>query len=242
MYPFPPLPPCYDWGSMKRFFCVLAAVGLFPALTLSLPVPKKVSAAETVRYAVAATSDVWFYARADESSRLFQLPYTYYVRVTGEGDPFVPAEYLEDEGPYRKLSGFCRREALTFVDFVPERPFLFRELTLRYSLPQQTLLGGGKFSEAERTVVFYGRREEGGQLYYYVGADGMFDYVPAEAELTYELNTDYLQSAAGGGETQSGLSGAAIAAICAACVAAVGAAVFVIRGKKPVQPEAEHDF
>lgn len=239
-------------GRMKHLPCALAALAL--ALSCILPAGK-VSAAVTspaassrplaaetsTRYAVAADGNVWFYSRADENSRLFRIPYTYYVRVTAEGEPYAAVEYSEDMGQYRKLSGYCRTDALTFVDFIPERPFLFKEITLLYTLPQADALGGGKFSETERTFVYYGSRDEDGKLYYYVGADGEFDYVPAEGELSYDLNTDYLPSPSAE-ETESGLSPAGIAAICIACAAAVAVAVFVLRGKRP-HPEAERaDF
>ena len=193
------------------------------------------SAAEETAYAVAAQPDVWFYASEDESSALFLLPYTYYVKVIRRGEEFSYVEYLTDEPPYKKISGYCRTDKLVFVDYVPARPYLRREVTLSYSLPQSGTLSGS-FSTVEKSFLYYGHRYEGTQLYYYVLSGDTFGYVPADRELEYDLNTDYLDylaSVDAAGKAGGALSPAAIAVICIACVAAVAIAVFVVRGKKP---------
>ncbi len=221
-------------AGMKRFLSVAAAL-----LVLLFAAPSGRAHAAEGGYAVAAARDVWFYAREDESSRLFQLPFSYYVRVLAEGETYCSVEYLDDVPPYRKIQGYCRKDALTPVDFVPARPYLRREITVEYSLPQKGGLGEGKFLTVERTFVYYGQRYEGSALYFYVLADGEFDYIPAASPLEYEYNTDYLETAAvTSHEGSAGLSAAEIAIICIACVAVVGVAVLVLRGKKPL-PEGE---
>lgn len=226
---------------MKRFLPFL-----FILLFFSAPQAKAVSAgAETERYAVAASRDVWFYSEANDDKGLFVLPYTYYVKILSEGDPFCAVEYHDGSEGYQKVSGFCKRDALTFVDFVPERPFLKKRIRLTYTIDGNNGVGEGAFDSAERTVSFYGTYSSGTAQYFYVYADGVFDYVPAVQTVSYDLNVDYLASASTEPTTppvsSEGLNGGQIAVICVLCVAAVAIAVLLLRGKKPPAPRSRSE-
>ena len=227
---------------MKAFILpMLAAIllALFPPAPLS-------AAAETQRYAVAPTEDVWFYAGEREEDRLFLLPCTYYVRVLEEGETYSAVEYAADAAPYKKLLGYCRTDLLLFVDFIPARPYLVREVTLTYRLPDAGSLGSEEFSAMQRTFAYYGERTERGQRYYYVYDGETFGYVPADEPLAYERNDDYLQAVSGeteqnpAPETENASpNGVQIAVICVVCAAAVVVAVLVLRGKKPPQSDPD---
>lgn len=232
--PFLCRPICFNIARMKVLCTLLLLAELLGAF---VPTAVRADAAET-GYAVAADASVWFYSAENEESRLFLVPETYYVHILHEGDTFTAVEYLVNEAPYQKVVGYCRTDALTFVDFVPARPYLMKQITVSYTLPEGDTLGD-EFGSIERTFVYYGARYEKGQLYYYVLADGKFGYIPAEEELSFERNDDFLAAVGGEGGaagTGGGLSAAEIAVICIACVAAVVCAGFVIRGKK-VSPE-----
>ncbi len=227
---------------MKTF---VLSLFLLLAAALSLPAPAAAASAEDgKRYAVAATEDVWFYAGESEEERLFLIPATYYVRVLEEGELYCTVEYQADDAPYKKLLGYCRTEQLLFVSFVPVRPYLRKQVTLTYTLPDAGGLGDAELGAVERTFAYYGARTEGGQLYYYVFDGERFGYVPAETPVEYERNDDYLQAVSGGGEAdpapqeqKSSVGGVQIAVICVLCVAAVAVAVLVLRGKKPVRSD-----
>ncbi len=227
--------------AMKRVipFLILAAVLLLPFSS-----PKRALAEEAIteQYAVAAKSDVWFYSAENEESGLFLLPYTYYVKVLRRGTLFSAVQYLDDVAPYKSISGYCKTDDLTFVDFIPERPYLRREITVSYTVenPNGSLMGKGTFDKIEKRFIYYGTSYLGTARYFYVYADGVFDYVPAAQEILFDLNTDYLHPSSGGiaGEDdasakQPGLSGVQIAIICVAAVAVAAIAVIVLRGKKP---------
>ncbi|MDE7158558.1 MAG: hypothetical protein K2N74_03190 [Clostridiales bacterium] len=216
-------------------------------IPLSVPRAQVQARAEGERYAVAAERNVWFYSEASEGTGLFILPYTYYVKVVSEGEVFCAVEYLYDSLPYRKLRGYCKKSALTFVDFVPVRPGLLREVTISYNLPAEYgALGNGNFKHIEQTFVYYGHRYEQNSLYFYVAKDGIFDYVPATEELTYELNTDYLPPPPEENEPTAetgGISTVHVVVICLVCAAAVVIAVSVMRGKRPsAEPREASDF
>ncbi len=229
---------------------------LFALLFALLPLPLstlRASAAEETRYAVAADTNVWFYAGESEERRLFLIPHTYYVRVLHEGEVYTAVEYLVDRAPYRKVMGYCRTDALTFVNFVPVRPYLFKEVTVSYRLPDGGGLSSESFADIERTFLYYGSRYEMGQLYYYVLYGDEFGYIPATQEPEFDKNTDYLtvpDETPAGGETEppaespspSGPSVLQIVLICAVCAVAVGVAALVLRGKRHAPPPDEADF
>ncbi len=230
---------------MKRLLPCLAILFLL----LPSPPARTAHGEEEPRYAVAATADVWFYAAENEESGLFLLPYTYYVRVIREGVLYSAVQYLDDVAPYKSVRGFCKTEDLTFVDFIPERPYLRREIKLTYTLGSGNGMGGGAFDTVERTFVYYGTSYAGTARYYYVFADGVFDYVPATQEIFFDLNTDYLQSSAEElppeetPEETPAPDALKIAIICAAAAAAVLVAVFVLHGKKPAPlPQEVSEF
>ncbi|MDE7295787.1 MAG: hypothetical protein K2N84_00835 [Clostridia bacterium] len=234
---------------MKRIILILSSLLLI--FTFSAPAPAAKASAAGERYAVAATHDVWFYEEANESKGLFILPYTYYVKVLNEGNPYCLVEYQDGTNGYKKITGYCLKDALTFVDFLPERPFLRKQINLAYTIAGGPSFGTGGLGSMERSVCFYGTYYAGTAQYYYVYADGVFDYVPATEPVNYDLNTDYLSSVSAveppvdePAKEAGGLNALQIVVICMLCVAAVIAALFVLRGKKPptLREEQRSDF
>ena len=217
---------------MKRCLAIVL-IALF-----LLRAPVVFARADALRYAVAADSNVWFYASESEDARLFLIPETYYVRILSEGDVFSAVEYLVNDAPYKKVVGYCRTAQLTFVDFIPARPFLRKLITVDYTLPDAGILGGG-FTSVEKTFVYYGMRYESGQLYFYVLDGNEFGYIPSSAPVEFERNDDWLNvpSPPVSGETdppmsEKGTSAVQIIVICCICAAAVAVAAIVLRGHR----------
>lgn len=246
--------------AMKRLTLLLFSLTLIalllPAKTLSVfaEEPSSPSAPQTAPelYAVAAEQGVWFYSAENEGTGLFVLPYTYYVKVLRRGGEFSAVQYLDDAAPYKAITGYCKTNELTFVDFVPARPFLRREITVSYRVENAagTLMGKGAFDKVEKSFIYYGTSYLGTAKFFYVYADGVFDYVPATQEILYDLNTDYLQASSGEIESgegggapaaeSDGLSGTQIVIICVAAAALIVIALFVLRGRK--SPPAPQEF
>lgn len=225
---------------MKRLFAFAAAA---LALFLLLPSPRVlVSAEEDARYAVAETDGVWFYASENGESGLFQIPATYYVRVLKEGAFFTAVQYLDDVAPYRAVTGYCRTEDLTFVDFVPQRPYLRKEITVTYNVAGDALMGNGVFDKLEKQFVYYGTSYSGTARFFYVLSDGVFGYVPATQEIVFERNTDFLTPSSSeqppAEAPSSSPSATQVIVICAVGLALFAAAVLLLRGKRSL-PAAE---
>lgn len=221
----------------------MAFLFLLPPLPLSASA-EELPASEV--YAVAARSDVWLYAEESEETGLFLLPYTYYVRVVERGEEYSAVVYGEDIAPYRTVEGYCKTDMLTFVDFIPERPFLKLEVTVTYTVEgAASEMGNGTFDKIDRTFHYYGTSYLGTRRYFYVLSDGVFDYIPAERDVTFELNTDYLQETVAPApeepeiEPASTLSPVGIAALITGILAVCAIAFFVLRGKRPSPSESE---
>lgn len=218
---------------------------LLPPLPLSVSDEELPAPASEV-YAVAARSDVWLYAEESEESGLFLLPYTYYVRVLERGEEYSSVVYGEDIAPYRTVEGYCKTDMLTFVGFIPERPFLKLEVTVTYTVEgSSSEMGNGTFDEIERTFHYYGTSYLGTRRYYYVLSDGVFDYIPAERDVTFELNTDYLAETVApvpeepAPEPSAALSPVGIAALIVGIAALSAIVFFVLRGRKPAPSDEE---
>ena len=221
----------------------MAFLFLLPPLPLSASA-EELPASEV--YAVAARSDVWLYAEESEETGLFLLPYTYYVRVVERGEEYSAVVYGEDIAPYRTVEGYCKTDMLTFVDFIPERPFLKLEVTVTYTVEgAASEMGNGTFDKIDRTFHYYGTSYLGTRRYFYVLSDGVFDYITAERDVTFELNTDYLQETVAPApeepeiEPASTLSPVGIAALITGILAVCAIAFFVLRGKRPSPSESE---
>ena len=221
----------------------MAFLFLLPPLPLSASA-EELPASEV--YAVAARSDVWLYAEESEETGLFLLPYTYYVRVVERGEEYSAVVYGEDIAPYRTVEGYCKTDMLTFVGFIPERPFLKLEVTVTYTVEgSSSEMGNGTFDEIERTFHYYGTSYLGTRRYYYVLSDGVFDYIPAERDVTFELNTDYLAETVApvpeepAPEPSAALSPIGIAALIVGIAALSAIVFFVLRGRKPAPSDEE---
>lgn len=229
---------------MKRisiFFAVWLGIALTALPILFTPTPTAFSAkADGEIYAVAETENVWFYGSKNRDDKLFCIPESYYVKVISSEEEFTLCSYLSDTGSYKSITGYCLTSALKFVDFVPNRPYLYREVTAQYKLDGADF-GSGKFSTVDVSYVYYGFHDDGGKLYFYVGKDDERDYIPAEKKLIFEHNTDYLpdpaEPTAASAKSSGGLSAVQIVLITLAAVAVLVVAVFVAHGKKSAASE-----
>lgn len=234
--------------AMKRFFLLISLIfsvcSFMPAMIVCAAEPSG-------QYAVAAADGIWLYSQKNEDSGLFVLPYTYYVRVLEHGDDYCSVIYGTDASPYRTVSGYCRTEDLTFVDFVPSRPFLQLELTVTYTLQGSVAMGNGTFSEITRRFHYYGTSYLGTARYFYVLSDGVFDYIPATQEIVYDFNTDYLTDTSTPSqptpptddpEPVQSLSALQITLICVVAFAVLAVAFIVLRGKRVPAPPDPAEF
>ena len=142
-------------------------------------------------YACILQEDVFFYSERNEKRGLVLIPKTYYVKLLELAPDFCKIEYLYDDVYVQRLVGYAKTEELTFVDYVPKRPYLYKLLSVRYRLEADAVAVSSLFDEIEITCAYYGDYKIGSQVYCYVLRDGLFGYVPKPSAFTYEENGEY---------------------------------------------------
>ena len=169
---------------MKKYI-LTALLVVFTILSSLCPYPKRVLA-DGNDYACILSSDAYFYTAPDNP--LFLLPKTYYVKVLSYGTEYTKVEYLYDSDKVKKLVGYAKTSTLTFVDYTPNEPYLYKLFDLRYTM------GGspdGSLGEIVITCAYYGDYIIGGKTYCYVLRRDDFGYVEKPVGFDYPENTEY---------------------------------------------------
>ena len=119
---------------------------------------------------------------------LFLLPKTYYVKVVDYGAEYTKIEYLYDSDKVKKLVGYAKTSTLTFVDYIPNEPYLYKIFQLRYTM------GGspdGALGEIVVDCAYYGDYTIGGKTYCYVLRGNDFGYVEKPTNFHYPENPEH---------------------------------------------------
>ncbi len=233
---------------MKKKFCIAALLCAALWLLPAVPAAAAEESTETdVRYARVEEAGVYLYRTASENTGLFVLPRTYFIRLTGESGDYYAVEYLSGMQGRSAVRGFCRKDEIVPVDYIPETPYLYYSVDVTFRTDGDAGLPAGFITEYTVSAPYYGTFSFGSSTYYYVELNGAFGYVPAVAcsALDYPLNTEHTQPPAETTEESlpepQGLSAASIALIAVLCAAALGALFFLFRPapKKAPPPEEE---
>ena len=166
---------------MKRFtvisFCFLIFLFLTPCPTVY---------AASASYARANVKTAYFFTEKNTSSSLFAVPYTYCIEILRDEGEWYYARYAADSGVYKALYGYCRKEDFTPETTVPSVTYLYKTVTISYSVSQNTVtlpvLGTITLEGA-----YYGTYYAGATVYSYVYCQGSFGYIEG-ANDDYPLN------------------------------------------------------
>ena len=184
---------------MKKILTMLA---LFILLTIGAPTATAAMAEPSPQYACVLSDDVYFYTSENESSGIFTLPKTYYVKVLSTGERFTRVEYLTDTEYTKTLVGYCLTHQLTFVDYVPRQPFLYATFEVVYTAAD----GEGSDELLEKLVFtcgYYGEYSIGAKRYAYVYQNGSCAYVPRPEHFRYAENPEYAERLSNSSEPSS---------------------------------------
>ena len=144
-------------------------------------------------YACILGDETFFYSARDEKRGLFLLPQTYYVKLLEISPDFCKIEYLYDDTYTQKLVGYARTSELTFVDYVPKRPYLYQLFDVRYTIDGTVSEDSSFLNQITITCAYYGDYRIGSETYCYVLRDDSFGYIPKPTDLIYEQNTEYAE-------------------------------------------------
>ena len=142
-------------------------------------------------YACILQDETFFYALPEEKRGVFLLPKTYYVRLVEYGESYCKIEYLTDDAHVKKLTGYARTEQLTFVDYVPERPYLVYVFDVKYQIAETDKTDSSFLTQLTVTCAYYGDYNVGSETYCYVLRGEEFGYIPKPDTLQFEENTEY---------------------------------------------------
>lgn len=137
--------------------------------------------------------DAFFYSVPNANSGVFLLPKTYYVRLITYGTEYCKIEYLTDEAHAQKLVGYAQTAALTFVDYIPERPYLYYVFDVTYKMDGSADAPSSFLDTITMTCAYYGDYKIGSKTYCYVLRESQLGYIPKPDFLHYEENTEYAE-------------------------------------------------
>ncbi len=178
---------------VKLISLLFAWVVLFLGLYAPSEAPP-LAKAETPKagsYACILEDNVFFYASANESAGLFLLPKTYYVGLLEYGGEYCRVEYLYDDAQTKRLVGYAKTALLTFVDYIPVRPYYSCAFELNYRIDEDTHLSSDFLTQITLSCTYYGDYKVGSKSYCYVLRGDSFGYVPKPADLYVKENTEY---------------------------------------------------
>lgn len=159
---------------MKKLLLIIICIASFAVSTISPVYAAEQTAGD--EYARASSRAAYFFEQKDLSTSLFAVPYTYCVKILRDDGDWYYVQYAEDEGIYRALYGYVKKEDFSLLKEVPEVTYLFKSITITYSADD----GDASLpvlDEIEVEAAFYGTYYSGATAYSYVLCRDSFGYI-----------------------------------------------------------------
>lgn len=188
--------------------------------------------------------DAFFYKEPRETEGLFLLPKTYYVKLIEYGEEYSKVEY-GDGGAMPTLTGYAKTALLTFVPYLPARPYPSYTFEVKYTIGGNETTDSAFLTQITANCTYYGDYKIGSKSYCYVLRGEEFGYVPKPATLLFEENGEYAaylstQNTEKSGETEDKKSSPAqVALLIALCLLVPVLAALIL--KPPRRPPYETD-
>ena len=182
---------------------LLLYILLFFALNAAMPYANAVSKQKTTivtasaetptsgDYACILTDDVYFYSSADERRGIFLLPKSYDVKLLEYRSDFCKVEYQRNENAKERLVGYAKTDQLTFVPYVPDRPYLYYTFDVTYTIEDESFTDSSFLTQITVSCLYYGDYRVGSDTYCYVLRGDELGYIPKPYSLRYEENPEY---------------------------------------------------
>lgn len=167
---------------------ILAAAFLSITAVLPLFARARVALADSL-YLRVITEDTPFYAEESESSLLFYLPYTYYVKVLGYGTAYTHVEIYGNA--FAAIDGFVPSGALFSDGLEVKNPY--PEITLTTArtcvlYADSALKNSVQYVFSSRNMDYYGALTvPKGETLYFVGYNGKLGYVKESDVLPFSI-------------------------------------------------------
>ncbi|MBE7061990.1 MAG: hypothetical protein E7382_05590 [Clostridiales bacterium] len=163
----------------KLSLSIILSVAVIFSAVLFYSSPDKKVFAEQSEYVRIINEQTPFYKNVSDSSPLFMLPYTYYVKVLGEKDGFYHVEcFVSPSTP--AIDGFVP-DGLLFTDGLavinPYPNLTVTSSTTAVLYSDQALTSSIQYIFADRSMRYYGSLTTEDGILYYVGYNGKLGYV-----------------------------------------------------------------
>ncbi len=168
---------------MKKLYIIIGIIITLISTNLCYYTPDKAFAIS--QYGRVIDANTPFYKSVYDTSPLFYLPYTYYVKVLGQTEEYTHVEIHGDNG-ITGLDGYVPKEMLYYDGLEVENPYL----NIYITTANTTILYNDFNLSSSCQYIFASRN-----LYYYgqiVTEDGNLFYVGYNNRLGYVKETDIL--------------------------------------------------
>ena len=142
-------------------------------------------------YACILKNNVYLYTTADGKKGLFLLPETYYVRRLEYRPDYSKVEYQRSENDTLRVTGYVQTDKLTFVDYVPLRPYLYYTFDVTYTIEDANDIDSSFLTQITISCIYYGDYPVGSENYCYVLRGDEFGYIPKPDHVKWVQNTEY---------------------------------------------------
>ena len=106
---------------------------------------------------------------------------------------YCKIEYLTEDSYTKKLLGYAKTSELTFVDYIPQRPYLYHYFEVTYRNDHAETTNSSFLDQIVMVCAYYGDYKVGSKTYCYVLRESQFGYVTKPTSLYYEENTEYAE-------------------------------------------------
>ena len=226
----------------KRIFALTTLIVYFFIWVFRFTPPTLSVAADGDTYACICTDTAYFYSTKNERNGLFLLPQTYFVKVLSTEADYCRIEYLYDSPYTKKLTGYAKTSDLTFVDFIPNEPYLYHVFEVRYTIDGTFSSDDSFLDQITLSCAYYGDYKIGSKTYCYVLRGDSFGYIPKPDDFYYVENTEYADYLLEQSQTadkptsatgeQEGMSAAQIAILITLCLLVPLLAALVLKNSK----------
>ncbi len=174
---------------MQKLKFLFMSLGLIATLILSI-IPQSLTVNAKVEYRRIITDDTPFFSDAGGTNLLFNLPYTYYVKVLTQGELYSHVECY-GSGSAIAIDGYVPTHMLYDDGLTVFNPYLEKEIhtiTTAVLYADKSLTTPVQHLFASRALKYYGQITAiDGAVLFYVGYNNKLGYVEEWAVTPFEI-------------------------------------------------------
>lgn len=164
---------------IKRFLVIAIALSVIAVTHISgnnrpdtdrAEIMQTTAKAEEVQYSRILSEDTTLYFDPELTDAVFNLPYSYFVKVISVTNNYAQVKYMDDEEPLPSIIGYIAIKDLNLCDEKPQNPYPNISLQMKHNeqLYKDTSLKNSEIIYKETTNKYYGDILINGEEFYYL--------------------------------------------------------------------------